>query len=245
MDVRLCADVSELSAYLDAFRVNGAERAVLLEGFLEGPLFTLETLGDGRRVQAVGGFDVELSAPPHFIEHEARWNGPHGVSCREQALAQVLAFGVGFGVCHSEFVLTARGAVLVEINYRSIGDGREFMLDGMLAEAWFERILRLHLGHELADASPGTCHAMLRYYVATEEGRLSLSPPDTVDAVDGARGVYRGLRKVGDEIRLTHSNKDYLGVLSLVAESDEHLAHALSRIESGLAWRVAPLASYA
>lgn len=245
LDVRLCANAAELRAYLEAFRVNGPERAVLLEGFLEGPLFTLETLGDGRRVQSIGGFDVVLSAPPHFIEREAHWNGPHGVSCREQALAQVLAFGVGFGVCHSEFVLTSRGPVLIEINYRSIGDGREFMLESMQPDGWFERILRLHLGHSLSEAVPSVSHAMLRYYVATEEGRLSVSPPDKVDTRDGARGVYRALRKVGDEIRLTHSNKDYLGVLSLVADSGDDLARALSRIESDLEWRVAPMESFA
>jgi biotin carboxylase len=245
LDVRLCASAAELSAYLDAFHVNGPDRAVLLEGFLEGPLFTLETLGDGRRMQAIGGFDVVLSPPPHFIEREAHWNGPHGVSCREQALAQVLAFGVGFGVCHSEFVLTSRGPVLIEINYRSIGDGREFMLESMQPTGWFERILSLHLGDALLDAAPGVGHAMVRYYVATQEGRLSLSPPDRVDASDGARGVYRALRKVGDEIRLTHSNKDYLGALSLVADSDADLTRALSRIESALEWRIAPKESYA
>lgn len=241
LDVRLCANARELRAYLDTFRQHGPDRSVLLEGFLEGPLFTLETLGDGRRVQAVGGFDVVLSQPPHFVEREARWNGPHGVSCREQALAQVLAFGVGFGVCHSEFVLTDRGPVLVEINYRSIGDGREFMLETLQSEGWFERILRLHLGEPLPDALPCARHAMVRYYVATEEGRLSLCPLDCVDENDGAHGVYRALRKSGDEIRLTHSNKDYLGALNLVADSEADLVRALSRIESGLRWQIAPL----
>lgn len=244
MDVRLCADAVELRAYLEVFRQQGAGRAVLLEGFLEGPLFTLETLGHWRRVQAVGGFDVVLSAPPHFIEREAHWNGSHGVSCRQQALAQVLAFGVGFGVCHSEFVLTPQGPVLVEINYRSIGDGREFMLESMLPDGWFERILRLHLGEPLAEMLPDAHRAMVRYYVASEEGRLSVSPPDSEDAGGGARGVYRALRKTGDEIRLTHSNKDYLGALSLVADSDAGLAEALSRFESRLTWHTDPLEAH-
>lgn len=245
LDVRLCANAGELRAHLDAFRRQGPDRAVLLEGFLDGPLFTLETLGDGRRVQAIGGFDVVLSPPPHFIEQEAHWNGRHGVACREQALAQVLAFGVGFGVCHSEFVLTAKGPVLIEINYRSIGDGREFMLDAMQPGGWFERILRLHLGEPLVDAEPSARRAMVRYYVATEEGRLSLSPSDTEEASEGAHGVFRALRKTGDEIRLTHSNKDYLGALSLVADSDIELDRALSRIEAGLQWRIAPVEAHA
>lgn len=244
LDVRLCATAEDLLAYLEAFRRQGPERAVLLEAFIEGPLFTLETLGDGHRVQAIGGFDVTLSPPPDFIEREAHWNGPHGVACREQALAQVIAFGVGFGVCHSEFVATPDGPVLIEINYRSIGDGREFMLDALQPDGWFERILRLHLGHPLEDAVPSERRAMVRYYVATEEGTLSESPADREEAGDGAHGVFRALRKTGDEIRLTRSNKDYLGALSLVADNDDDLARALSRIESGLRWHIAPMESH-
>lgn len=239
MDVCLCANADELRAYLRAFRLNGPDRAVLLEGFLEGPLFTLETLGDAHEVQIAGGFDVALSAPPHFVEQEARWNSPHGMSCREQALAQVLAFGIGFGVCHSEFVLTAQGPVLIEINYRSIGDGREFMIDTMRTDGWFERILRLHLGEPLGAEVPATRKvAMVRYYVAREEGRLADAPKNHVETHAGARGVFRALRKLGDDIRLTHSNKDYLGALNLVADSDDELAQALSRIESRLHWRI-------
>ncbi len=55
---------------------------------------------------AVGGFDVELSAPPHFIEMAACWNGTHSVQFRDECLRQLKVFGVGFGVCHSEFIIT-------------------------------------------------------------------------------------------------------------------------------------------
>ncbi|MCZ8484988.1 hypothetical protein O9993_00405 [Vibrio lentus] len=57
--------------------------------------------------------------------------------------------GWGFGVCHSEFIITDSGPVLVEINYRSIGDGREFLLDNLSGGNWFNTILNLHLGHKL------------------------------------------------------------------------------------------------
>ena len=239
MDVRLCANAGELQHYLQAFWQRHPGRAVLLEEFLHGPLFTLETLSDRRHTQAVGGFDVSLSEPPHFIELEARWNGPAGTQQRQQALAQVLAFGVDFGVCHSEFILTPRGPVLVEINYRSIGDGREFMLDRMYGQRWFDTILRLHLGQPLVPLQASSQHALVRYYVAGEEGRLLQISDDQAQQHERAHVAYRRLRQQGDEIRLSRSNKDYLGTLSIVAETELDLGSALHAIEPQLQWKIA------
>ncbi|SFE29257.1 hypothetical protein SAMN02799615_00676 [Dyella marensis] len=238
LDVQLCANPGELQHYLQAFWQRHPGRAVLLEEFLHGPLFTLETLSDRKQTQAVGGFDVTLSDPPHFIELEARWNGPAGLRQRQQALAQVLAFGVDFGVCHSEFILTERGPVLVEINYRSIGDGREFMLDRMFGQRWFEGILRLHLGQPLAPPQPSSEHALVRYYVAREEGRLLQISDDQARQHERAHVAYRRLRQQGDEIRLSRSNKDYLGVLSIVAETEHDLGQALHAVEPELHWQI-------
>src|SRR3546814_5862898 len=72
----------------------------------------------------------------------------------------------------SEFILTAQGPVLVEINYRSIGDGREFLLDRLLPQGWFDRIVALHLGDNLIDAQPAQAEATVHYLVADRAGRL-------------------------------------------------------------------------
>jgi biotin carboxylase len=247
LDVQLCTSPVELEAYSRAFWAQHPHRTVLLEGFLDGPLFSLETLGDGQRLCAVGGFDTRLSPPPHFIELESLWNGPTIRRYRQQALAQVAALGVNFGVCHSEFALTAHGPVLVEINYRSIGDGCEFMLDRMFGGHWFEWILRLHLGEkldqdgidrELATARQG----LLRFYVAEREGRLIHASDAQIERTGQAHAVYRCLREQGDVIRLSHSNKDYLGVLSIVADDRDSLVRTLAEIESRLQWQIQPVA---
>ncbi|KNH11049.1 hypothetical protein [Vibrio cyclitrophicus] len=54
-----------------------------------------------------------------------------------------------FGVCHSKFIITESEPVLVKINYRSIADGREFLLDNFSGGNWFNTILNLFLGHKL------------------------------------------------------------------------------------------------
>lgn len=239
LDVRLCHNADELSDYCTRFWQQQPGRALLLEAYMEGPLFTLETLGDGQRFQAVGGFDVSLSPPPHFVEFGARWNGSLSAKHRAGALAQVAAFGINFGVCHSEFILTAEGPVLVEINYRSIGDGREFLLDRLLPQGWFDRILAVHLGEPLVDALPGLAEALVHYLVADTPGRLQQASSSFRYEQDNHWSDYRALRAIGDDIHVSHSNKDYLGVLRLIAPDAASLdAHFVATL-ADLRWVMA------
>ncbi|WP_375737875.1 acetyl-CoA carboxylase biotin carboxylase subunit family protein [Pseudomonas boanensis] len=239
LDVRLCHNAGELATYCAQFWQHNPDRALLLEAYMEGPLFTLETLGDGQRLQAIGGFDVTLSPPPHFVELAARWNGALSRAHRTAALAQVAAFGINFGVCHSEFILTKEGPVLVEINYRSIGDGREFLLDRLLPQGWFDRILALHLGEPLADAESGKAEALVHYLVAGQPGRLAQATDSFQHEHDGHWSDYRALRQVGDDIQLSHSNKDYIGVLRLIAPDATSLDAQFAATLVDLRWVLA------
>lgn len=239
LDVQLCQDADQLQAYCTRFWQQQPGRALLLEAYMEGPLFTLETLGDGHSLQAIGGFDVTLSAPPHFVELAARWNGPLSQAQRSAALAQVAAFGINFGVCHSEFILTAEGPMLVEINYRSIGDGREFLLDRLLPQGWFARILELHLGEPLEAARTGNAQALVHYLVADRPGRLAQAAASFNQQKDEHWCDYRALRAVGEDIALSHSNKDYLGVLRLIAPDTQALDTQLADTLRDLRWGIA------
>lgn len=239
LDVRLCHSTRELADYCTQFWQQQPGRALLLEAYMEGPLFTLETLGDGQRLQAIGGFDVSLSPPPHFVELAARWNGSLSTKHRAGALAQVAAFGINFGVCHSEFILTAEGPVLVEINYRSIGDGREFLLDRLLPQGWFDRILAVHLGEPLVDALPGLAEALVHYLVADTPGRLQQASSSFRYEQDNHWSDYRALREIGDDIHVSHSNKDYLGVLRLIAPDAASLDARFATTLADLRWVMA------
>ena len=231
LDVCRVDSPGELTALLEE---RPPSAPLLLEQLMEGPLFTLETLGDGHDLIVIGGFDVLLSAPPHFIETAARWQGPISQAWQRQALDQVRRFGVGLGVCHSEFILTANGPVLVEINYRSIGDGREFLLDQLLPDGWFAPILRLHLGQPLPAITPSCRQALIQYLVAERSGRLVQEPvPPSLPGLS-----YRALRQTGDKLLLSHSNKDYLGVLYLQADTAEALTQLHQDAMTAIHWEI-------
>jgi biotin carboxylase len=239
LDVRLCHNAADLAVYCARFWQQQPDRALLLEAHMEGPLWTVETLGDGRNLQAIGGFDVTLSAPPHFVELGARWNGQLSRTHGASALAQVAAFGVNFGVCHSEFILTAHGPVLVEINYRSIGDDREFLLDRLLPQGWFDRIIALYLGETLTDIQPARAEATIHYLAAERSGRLKHASPSFDIESKQYWYNYRALRNTGDAMTISHSNKDYIGVLKLIAPDETSLDTRLETALNDLKWEMA------
>lgn len=240
-DVRLVHDRAELEAYCRSIWQRQPSQALLLEEYLEGELHTLETLGDGRRIQVLGGFRVELSPPPHFIELEAHWEQASHTEAQAAVLAQLQAFGVGFGASHTEYVMTKAGPRLVEINYRLIGDQRDMLLQEALGIPIFENILRLHLGEPLPTTiQRGQSAATIRYFPAHAAGELTAAPQGFKHRDDQVRLDYQPLRSPGDYIELTHSNKDYLGVLSVSGPHPQTLKAAMERAASDLRWEIRP-----
>ena len=190
---------------------------------------TVETIGDGDHLVALGGFDVELSAPPYFIETAASWNGVNSVHYRDECIRQLQEFGVGFGVCHSEFIITDSGPVLVEINYRSIGDGREFLLDNLSGGNWFNTILNLHLGHKLDPTFRIDGSAHVHYVVAQQSGVIEGSSTSFIHQKGDIVTQQQVLKKVGDSFQQSFSNKDYLARISVVSPSGQTLEPALQQ----------------
>lgn len=212
---------------------------LLLEEYIEGPLYTLETLGDGERLCVLGGFQVKLSPPPYFIELEAKWGTGLTAFQEAQVVDMIRRFGIGFGACHTEYVMTEKGPRLIEINYRNIGDYREFLLQDTLAIPLFEIVLRLYVGEPLPQLELARNAALIRYFTAQSAGRLSNAPDAFVNRADGLMLSYKPLRSTGEAISLTNSNKDYLGVLRGTGPDAQRLGMEMDRIGGSLTWGIA------
>jgi hypothetical protein len=239
LQVSLARDRAELQVQCAAVWAAHPGRPMLIEEYIDGPLHTLETLGDGKDIMVLGSFQVRLSPPPHFIEHEAVWRSGVRPGGAAKVLEVLRHFGVGFGACHTEFVMSAQGPRLIEINYRNIGDYREFLLQDTLGIALFETVLRLYLGQPLPALELSDHTAHIRYFVASEPGTVTHAPAAFAAHKDSLRLTYQPLRAVGDTIALTHSNKDYLGVLRGAGSDAEALAVAMDRATADLSWEIA------
>lgn len=240
-DVALVQNSEDLRAYGEQFWQRHPGQALLLEAYLEGPLFTLETLGDGQNFTVLGGFRVELSPPPYFVELRAEWQTAPDSGLLSAMAEQVRAFGVQFGACHTEFVLTADGPRLIEINYRSVGDGRELLLNRMLGFPLFETILRLHLGEPLPTLVPAPRHALIEYLVAPHGGHIMHAPAACTESVSTGELSFHPLRLAGERFELSQSNKDYLGMIKAFGEDAGELRARVASLAKTLlpAWEIA------
>lgn len=235
-EVALARDYAELAAHCLSVWQARPGQVMLLEEYIEGPLCTLETLGDGQGLRALGGFHVRLSEPPHFVELEADWSSE--LAQQQDVLDRIVRFGVGFGACHTEFVLTEQGPRLIEINYRCIGDRRDFLLEQTLGIPLFETVLRLHLGEPLSALPLSPRAAAIRYLTPATDGRIVSAPASFMRREAAADIGLRVLRQAGDTIAITHSNKDYLGVLTGVGTDADAVHQALAQARAGLAWEI-------
>ncbi|KAB8183311.1 siderophore biosynthesis protein [Nonomuraea phyllanthi] len=210
--------------------------ALVVEEYLEGPLRTLETLGDSSGVRVLGGFETTLGALPYFIEERLDWAAPDG--SHEHVLGALRALGVGFGACHTEYVLTPGGPRIVEVNYRVIGDHCDFLLADVLGVPLFEWILRAHLGEPVPAVPAASGHGSAVSLVADRPGTVKDAPGAEAVTDGDVRLWHRPLRAVGDTVSLTHTNRDYLAVVRAVGPSRQAVDAAIAAYRAARPWVV-------
>ncbi|SDC82359.1 Biotin carboxylase [Sphingomonas sp. YR710] len=196
---------------------------MLVEEFLEGTLFSLETLGDGRDLLVLGGYRCGLTPPPSFVIDDMRWTPEPPEPVRASLVGQLRSLGVGFGACHTEYVLGADGrARLIEVNYRSIGDGADFLMADALGFDYFSAVLHLHLGQPLPAMPVQGQHAAIRYLFDEPAAHL---PPTR--EMPGCRVRLERLAQNGRESPVL-SNRDYRGRLSFLAPERSAIEAAIA-----------------
>ncbi|WP_090773791.1 siderophore biosynthesis protein [Nonomuraea maritima] len=223
----------DLGRAVDLVRKRRPGEALVVEEYLDGPLRTLETLGDDGGLRVLGGFATTLGPLPYFVEERLDWapDGPH-----EHVLGALRALGVGLGACHTEYVVTAGGPRIVEVNYRVIGDHCDFLLADLLGVPLFEWILRAHLGERVPDPPPATAYGCAVSLVADRPGTIKEAPGHESVERDGVRLWHRPLRAVGDVVSLTHTNRDYLAVVRATGPDRARVDAAVTAYRTARPW---------
>ncbi|WP_331771415.1 ATP-grasp domain-containing protein (plasmid) [Embleya sp. NBC_00888] len=242
-DVVLVTDDAELLERCAEIRARRPAAALLVEEFLSGELHTLETLGDRHGIRVLGGFHTRLSPPPYFVETRLDLVPEPPAATTAAVLTQLDALGVGFGACHTEFVVQDGRPRIIEVNYRAIGDQCDLLLRDVLGIPLFEHILRVHLGTDLpADlgARAGR-HARVDYPCADRAGTLTAGPDRVRSDPAGATRVdYHPLRAIGERHPVYGSNRDYLGVLRTIGTDRIAVDRAAEDFLTGRQWSITP-----
>jgi hypothetical protein len=81
---------------------------------------------------------------------------------------------------------------------------------------------------------------VIDYVIADHPGLLTGVPADGPRAVAEPDVVltYRTLRALGDRIAVTHTNRDYLGVISAIGPDAAAVERAVAAARAGESWTV-------
>jgi biotin carboxylase len=124
--VRLIEHASDVRAWAGELGAYGYRGPVLVEEYLRGPEFSVETVTTESRHHVVGITAKRLGPPPGFVEMGHVYPAPLPEADRAAIAELVVAFldaaGYRFGPTHTEVILTAQGPRIVESQARLGGD---------------------------------------------------------------------------------------------------------------------------
>lgn len=202
-----------------------AQEAVIVEEYVAGPEFSVETLGE----QVIGIVAKRLGPEPHFVEIGHDFPAPLAPAAareiREVALAALHALGLGSGPAHVELRMTDDGPRLIEVNPRLAGG----MIPRMVEEACgidmtFQTVADAAALGKVARRSRAAA-ASIRFLVAGRGGQLV-----GVGGVDQALGMPHvvdvGVSKQPGEVVVRHSFQDRLAYLIAGADDSRTAARA-------------------
>lgn len=184
--------------------------AVLVEDYLAGPEFSVETFDE----RVVGITAKHLGPEPWFVEtgHDfpARLPAAHRSALAAAALDALRALGLGWGAAHVELRLTADGPRVVEVNPRLAGG----MIPRMVEEATGLDLVARQVARAAGRTGPVRPTrgggAAIRFLVGDTEGRLvDVRGADRARAVPGVVEVGV-LGRPGQDLTLQHSFQDRL-----------------------------------
>jgi len=185
--VRRCESMDELASAVDAALASSRSRRAILESFLDGPEYTVETYTVNGRTEILGVSDKDRLPFPHLVSINLTY-GPFAddrlrTAIGAAAVRAIEATGLETGPGHTEVMATPDGPVVVEVACRG-GGYRIFndILPRISGVDPVEAVIDHALGRT-PTATPTVRRAgVLRFFNPPERGRLV-----SVEGVDAAR----------------------------------------------------------
>jgi len=167
----------DIHGWKENIRGQSLDGSVLVESYLEGPEYSVETvtLPDGV-THVIGVTDKHLSQEPYFVEmgHDFPSRAPKEIQqgLIQTVLSALAAVNYNFGPAHTEIRWTPRGAAVIEINPRLAGGMIPELISyakGInLLQIWMDLLLGLPV--DLTPAHENS--ASIRFLTANRAGQL-------------------------------------------------------------------------
>ncbi len=220
--------------------LHSQTRRVVLEGFIDGPEFSIDALVYNGNTQITGFADRHIRFPPYFIEMGHTIPTNLDAKSKKLIIAEfkrgVEALGLTNGAAKGDMKLSRDGPVVGEIAARLSGgymSGWTFPLSSGVELT--EKAIRISLGEAPGSLEPA--------WNRTSAERAVISIPGTIERISGGEKVDGGsdiaelflIAGPGDEMRLPTSNVEKCGNVIAIGDTRELATHAaeaaVSRLE--------------
>ncbi|MET9861574.1 ATP-grasp domain-containing protein [Streptomyces smyrnaeus] len=231
-NVWLVGDEPELVAALDEATGRELKGRLFAEPYFSGPVYSAETFTWTGRTRLLGVSSRLMSPEPYFREEITAFPVAFPQARRamlERWLGEVLAaIGYTDRFAHVEFVLTAGGPEVVEINPRI---GGALVGEGMcraLGVNVYEAMIEAALGRRprLMDADPpgGPAVAFVLGYPAAPGVFTGVAGLDRLADMPGSP-VWYPVKRIGEPVEHLTDSRGYAGIVYAEAETAELATH--------------------
>ncbi|GGZ05624.1 ATP-grasp domain-containing protein [Streptomyces nitrosporeus] len=246
-NVWLVRNEGELGAALAEASGRTLKGRLFAEPYFPGPVYSAETLTWDGRTRLLGVSSRLMSPEPHFREEitafPVAFPAPRQTSL-EHWLSRVLAaIGYTDRFAHVEFVLTADGPEVVEVNPRIggalVGESMCRALGVNVYEAMVEAALGRRPRLMDTDLPGGPAAAFVLGYPAAPGVFAGVTGLDRLTGMPGTPAWYP-VRRTGDLIEHLDDSRGYAGIVYAEAETAELATHRAVAAANVLRVRTVP-----
>ncbi|MER8684889.1 lyase family protein [Mesorhizobium sp. M1405] len=236
--VRLCdsataaikAFASAKKALLDQVDLTSPD--ILLQQYIEGKEYSAEIIAYDGVLHCLGILAKHKGLIPSFVETGHDFPAP----LPEPSLKELASFAAGaasalgleFGPAHVEFVITASGPVVIEVNPRLAGGMIPVMLSHALGTSVLDMVIKIYAGEAFTPLGTSTRAGAIRFCLADKSGKLKhLSFSENPNATVPEAGL---LKSEGEELQINGDFRDRVAYAIGVADELNAAAMAAERM---------------
>ncbi|GIH72218.1 ATP-grasp domain-containing protein [Sphaerimonospora thailandensis] len=247
--VRRCLTTDEVRQAANAILADPgpATRAgVLIEEYLDGPEYAVQTLTQNGRTRLLSVFRQYMTEPPIFVE--TGYEHPSGLgSTDESALAEMVAsalaaLGITDWISHTQVRRGPGGFRIVEVNARRPGGRLVEMTSVVSGVDMIVAVSQLALGLPVTIGAPRATHALYRSVVFDEPGFLTYRTDVDISALSRSPAPIVEVEVAPGEpvLPMDHPEGGVYGRIVVFGHSTTEVADGVRAVREALDLRVMP-----
>ncbi len=237
--VKLCIDKNELQISIDEALENSKLDTVLVEEFIEGPEFSIESLHHDGKSEVIQFTEKKTTEFPYNVElghiQPANISDENKQKIRE--IISMIGKALNFVNCpsHTELKINERGIFVIETSPRLGGDYITSTLTPLSTGVNLEdELLKISLGEEINSSPKEVQYSGVRFF-SFQEGSVIKHVPNE-DFVKGWPHVIDfsfNLQK-GEKVHQITSSLNRYGHITLIAGNRESIDDAFEKYEKAI-----------